>query len=32
VIQFSQIGIAFGQGSVFGPALDATNTRKLIKG
>ena len=31
-VQFSQLGLAFGQGTVFGPALTAAATRKLIKG
>jgi len=31
-VQFSQIGLSLGQGSVFGPALNAAATRKLIKG
>jgi diguanylate cyclase (GGDEF)-like protein/PAS domain S-box-containing protein len=31
-VQFSQLGLALGQGSIFGPLLTATATRKLIKG
>ena len=31
-LQFSQLGLALGQGTVFGPALTAAATRKLIKG
>ena len=32
IVQFVQLGLAMGQGAVFGPALNATATRKLIKG
>jgi diguanylate cyclase (GGDEF)-like protein/PAS domain S-box-containing protein len=32
IIQFSQLGLPLGQGSVFGPALNSADTRKLIKG
>jgi EAL domain-containing protein (putative c-di-GMP-specific phosphodiesterase class I) len=31
-VQFTQIGLAHGQGTLFGPTLSSAATRRLIKG